>query len=50
MRKIRALLRTALESLDGETTPSPKRASGSNVVKPTSVEEVTDPGIRRVAG
>ena len=48
VRKIRALLRTALESLDGET--SAERSSGSHAAKPTPVEEVTDPGIRRVVG
>jgi len=48
VRKIRALLRTSLESLDGETNA--ERPSGGHAVKPTPVEEVTDPGIRRVAG
>ena len=47
-RKIRALLRTALESLDGEQRA--ERYADSPSVKPTQVEEITDPGIRRVAG
>ena len=48
VRKIRALLRTALESLDGESNA--ERAADSHTVKPTPVEEITDPGIRRVVG
>lgn len=48
VRKIRALLRTALESLDGEARAE-KRAEPP-AAKPTAVEEATDPGIRRVAG
>jgi cell division initiation protein len=48
VRKIRALLRTALESLDGEVRVEAQAATPP--AKPASVEEVTDPGIRRVAG
>jgi cell division initiation protein len=47
-RKIRALLRTALESLDGEQRPETRVES--QAPKPAPVEEVTDPGIRKVAG
>ena len=58
VRKIRALLRTALESLDGEQRSDragSDRASSAERVeapppKPTPVEEVVDPAIRRVAG
>ena len=52
VRKIRALLRTALESLDSE--PRTEERSEQRVeappAKPVPIEEVTDPGIRRVAG
>ncbi len=47
-RRIRALLRTALESLDG--TERPETQSDSQSAKPAPIEEITDPGIRRVAG
>jgi cell division initiation protein len=48
VRKIRALLRTALESLDGGVRV--EKQAESPPAKPASVEEVTDPGIRRVVG
>jgi cell division initiation protein len=48
VRKIRALLRTALESLDGEARA--EKRTEAPAAKPAPVEEVTDPGIRRVAG
>lgn len=47
-RKIRALLRTALESLNGDESAESRDESPS--VKPAQVDELTDPGIRRVAG
>ncbi len=48
VRKFRGLLRAALESLDGVEQRDPHVDSQSP--KPTPVEEITDPGIRRVAG
>ena len=52
VRKIRALMRTALESLDSK--PRTEERSEQRVeappAKPVPIEEVTDPGIRRVAG
>ena len=50
VRKIRALLRTALESLDGEPNAEHRARSAASTAKPTPVEEITDPGIRRVVG
>jgi cell division initiation protein len=53
VRKIRALLRTALESLgDGSEDRKPEAAAESPAPddKPASVEEALDSGIRRVAG
>ena len=53
VRKIRALLRTALESL-GERSEEPKPEVPAETPpaqeKPVSVEEALDSGIRRVAG
>jgi cell division initiation protein len=53
VRKIRALLRTALESLgqgseDSKAKPAIETAPAED--KPASVEEALDSGIRRVAG
>jgi cell division initiation protein len=48
VRKIRALLRTALESLDGGERA--EKQPEAPPAKPAPVEEVTDPSIRRVAG
>ncbi len=48
VRKFRGLLRTALESLDG--VEQRDREVDSQSPKSTPVEEITDPGIRRVAG
>ena len=53
VRKLRALLRTALESL-GERSEEPKPEATAErppaQEKPVSVEEALDSGIRRVAG
>jgi cell division initiation protein len=46
-RKIRALLRTALESLGGEDPPKGDRAEAP---PQEMVEDLTDSGIRKVAG
>jgi len=48
VRRIRALLRTALESLDGDERA--EKQAEAPATKPAPIEEVTDPGIRRVAG
>lgn len=48
VRKIRALLHTALESLNGES--SAEKQADTQPAKPAPVEEVTDPGIRKVVG
>ena len=48
VRKIRALLRTALESL-GER-PREEERTEAPATKPAPVEEVSDTGIRKVAG
>jgi cell division septum initiation protein DivIVA len=47
IRKIRALLRAALESLDGEPHEGATEAAAS---APAEVEEIGDSGIRKVAG
>ena len=50
--KIRAQLRAAFESL-GEwpgDAPGEKTEAATNVTRPTPVGEVTDSGIRKVAG
>jgi cell division initiation protein len=53
VRKIRALLRTALESL-GDRTEEPRAEAAAEIPpaqdKPASVEDALDSGIRRVAG
>ena len=53
VRKLRALLRTALESL-GERSEEPRVEAAAETppaeTKPVSVEEALDSGIRRVAG
>jgi cell division initiation protein len=53
VRKLRALLRTALESL-GDRSEEPKAEAPAKTPpaeqKPVSVEEALDSGIRRVAG
>ncbi|MGH3111361.1 MAG: DivIVA domain-containing protein [Gaiellaceae bacterium] len=48
VRKIRALLRTALESLDAE--PDERKAEPEPQAEPERVAEALDAGIRRVAG
>jgi cell division initiation protein len=48
VRKIRALLRTALESLDGEQSAETVEEQASP--EPERVEEVLDSGIRKLAG
>jgi len=49
VRRIRALLRTALESL-GEDAREPKAEREAEAERADSVDEVLDAGIRRVAG
>jgi BMFP domain-containing protein YqiC len=49
VRKIRALLRSALETLD-EGRREERQAEETPAPKPQPVEEVTDGGIRQVAG
>ena len=48
-RKIRAMLRTALEALQESPAEDAARAEEQKP-RPANVEEITDPGIRKVAG
>ena len=50
MRKIRALLRTALEALGGELPGESDVEAETRAEKPSNAEEITDGGIREVAG